>query len=154
MQPTLTAPPTSSLVLYDDLRGAMANRHRHIILGLATLLGVLGPGCQSAPPSRALPSAPPRTAAPTLAPQPPAVDEAKSIRSLVEHSLLHQAAVAGRRYAGQGQPWQHPYVAPQPRAASALASVWFTAYPASQITRPGESVLRSLGDPELWRVVR
>src|SRR6185437_7429345 len=35
-----------------------------------------------------------------------------------------------------------------------LASVWFTAYPTSQITGPGESVLESLGDPELWRVFR
>src|SRR5262249_32031108 len=60
----------------------------------------------------------------------------------------------GRRYAGQSQLWQHPYAAPQPRAASALASVWFTAYPAAQITRPGESVLRSLGDPQLWRLFR
>jgi trehalose synthase len=47
--------------------------------------------------------------------------------------------------------WQHPYAAPEPRAASALASVWFTAYPPSQITGPGQSVLESLGDPELWR---
>jgi hypothetical protein len=68
--------------------------------------------------------------------------------------MLHQAEVASRRYTGQGQLWQHPYAAPQPRAASALASVWFTAYPAAQITRPGESVLRSLGDPELWRLFR
>jgi trehalose synthase len=50
--------------------------------------------------------------------------------------------------------WQHPYANPQPRAASALASVWFTAYPASTITRPGESVLRTLGDVELWKVFR
>jgi len=68
--------------------------------------------------------------------------------------MLHQAEVASRRYTGQGQLWQHPYAAPQPRAASALASVWFTAYPAAQITRAGESVLRSLGDPELWRLFR
>ena len=40
--------------------------------------------------------------------------------------MLHQAEVAGRQYAGQRQLWQHPYAAPQPRAASALASVWFT----------------------------
>jgi trehalose synthase len=68
--------------------------------------------------------------------------------------MLRQAELTARRYAGQGQLWQHPYAAPQPRAASALASVWFTAYPAAHITRPGESVLRSLGDPDLWRVFR
>ncbi|MEZ4640139.1 MAG: hypothetical protein R2856_35155 [Caldilineaceae bacterium] len=32
-----------------------------------------------------------------------------------------------------------------------MASVWFTAYPASIITREGESVLATLGDPDLWR---
>ncbi|HEV3349612.1 MAG TPA: maltose alpha-D-glucosyltransferase, partial [Methylomirabilota bacterium] len=68
--------------------------------------------------------------------------------------MLHQAGLAARRYSGQGALWQHPYAVPQPRAASALASVWFTAYPPSQITGPGESVLESLGDPELWRVFR
>src|SRR6516165_240459 len=129
----------------------MANR-LHVILGLATLLALPGLGCQSAPPSGALGPAPPQSAAPAPAPQSVAAEEAKYVRWLVEHSMLHQAAVTGRQYAGQRELWQHPYAAPQPRAASALASVWFTAYPAAQITRPGESVLRSLGDPELWRL--
>src|SRR5262249_9683950 len=132
----------------------MASRHRHFILGLGTLLAVLGLGCQSAPPSGTLAPAPQRSTAPTLTPQSAAIEEAKYIRWLVDPSMLHQAETASRRYAGQGQLWQHPYAAPQPRAASALASVWFTAYPAAQITRPGESVLRSLGDPELWRLFR
>jgi trehalose synthase len=68
--------------------------------------------------------------------------------------MLHQAEAAARRYSGQGQLWQHPYANPQPRAASALASVWFTAYPPSHITRPGESVLRGLSDLELWSMFR
>ena len=68
--------------------------------------------------------------------------------------MLHQAEVTARRYSGHGELWQHPYAIPQPRAASALASVWFTAYPPAQITRPGESVLQSLGDPELWSIFR
>jgi trehalose synthase len=68
--------------------------------------------------------------------------------------MLHQGDLAARRVSGTGEQWQHPYAAPEPRAASALASVWFTAYPPSQITGPGESVLQSLGDPDLWRVFR
>ena len=68
--------------------------------------------------------------------------------------MLRQAELAARRYSGQAQLWQHPYADPQPRAASTLASVWFTAYPASHMTGPGGSVLRSLGDPELWSVFR
>src|SRR5262249_12259199 len=115
---------------------------------------VLGLGCQSAPPSGVFPPTPPRSAAPTPAPQSAPTEEAKYITWLVEHSMLHQAEVASRRYTGQGKLWPHPYAAPQPRAASAPASVWFTAYPASQITRPGESVLRSLGDSGLWRLFR
>src|SRR5262245_44654345 len=130
----------------------MPSRRRHLIPGLATSLAVLAPGCQSAPPSGTLAPPPPQSAAPTPAPQSPTAEEAKYIRWLVEQSMLHQAELAARRYAGQGQLWQHPYAAPQPRAASALASVWFTAYPAAQITRPREAVLRSLGDPELWRL--
>src|SRR5262245_29100565 len=66
--------------------------------------------------------------------------------------MLHQAELTARRYSGQGRLWQHPYGLPQPRAASALASVWFTAYPAAHITRSKESVLHSLGDPELWQL--
>ena len=127
-------------------------RLRGVLLALAALAGALGPACQPAPPAR--PAAPPSA---TPAPGPPAPDAVSGeayIRWLVERSMLHQAELAARRYAGQGELWQHPYAVPQPRAASALAPVWFTAYPPSQITGPGESVLQSLGDPELWRVFR
>src|SRR6266850_694158 len=126
-------------------------RLRGVLLALAALLGALGSACQPTPSPRPDP-------APIAAPAPAAAPDAASgeayIRWLVEHSMLHQAELGARRYSGQGQLWQHPYAVPQPRAASALASVWFTAYPPSQITGPGESVLESLGDPELWRVFR
>jgi trehalose synthase len=69
---------------------------------------------------------------------------------LVEHSMLHNAKKLAVRYGGQGRMWQQPYAEARPRAASALASVWFTAYPAAIVTRPGESVLQTLGDPHLW----
>src|SRR5882724_2922588 len=126
---------------------------RGALLALATLLGVFGPACQPAPTPRPAPSAAPVPAAPS-AQAPEVVSGETYIRWLVEHSMLHQAELAARRFSGQGQLWQHPYAVPQPRAASALASVWFTAYPPSQITGPGESVLESLGDPELWRAFR
>lgn len=64
--------------------------------------------------------------------------------------MLEQARGEALRYAGAGAQWQRPYAQGRPRAASALASVWFTAYPASIITRAGESVLHTLGDPALW----
>ena len=114
-------------------------RLRGGLLLLATLLGTLGPACQLTP-----------TARPAATP----VAGDVYIRWLVERSMLHQAEVTARRYSVDGELWQHPFAIPQPRAASALASVWFTAYPPAQITRPGESVLQSLGDPELWSIFR
>jgi trehalose synthase len=130
-------------------------RLRGVLLALAAVVGALGPACQPAPPVRPdpAPSVAPAPAAQQAAPSEPVSGEAY-IRWLVERSMLHQAEVAARRYSGQGELWRHPYAVPQPRAASALASVWFTAYPPSQITAPGESVLESLGDPTLWRVFR
>jgi hypothetical protein len=118
-------------------------RLRGALLALATLLGALGPACQPTPTPRPAPSAAPVPAA-SSAQAPEAVSGETYIRWLVEHSMLHQAELAARRFSGQGQLWQHPYAVPQPRAASALASVWFTAYPPSQITGPGESVLAHL----------
>ncbi|MGA7901685.1 MAG: maltose alpha-D-glucosyltransferase [Terrimicrobiaceae bacterium] len=69
---------------------------------------------------------------------------------LVDHSMLERAKKLAKQYGGQGRVWQHPFAEARPRAASALASVWFTAYPASVVTRPDESVLQALGDPRLW----
>jgi trehalose synthase len=69
---------------------------------------------------------------------------------LVEQSMLHNAKKFATRYAGQARLWQQPYAETRPRAASALASVWFTAYPASIVTRDGESVLQTLGSNQLW----
>lgn len=72
---------------------------------------------------------------------------------LVEQSMLDNAKKLATRYAGQSRLWQQPYAETQPRAASALASVWFTAYPAAIVTRPGESVLQTLGDVQLWKAL-
>src|SRR3569832_191495 len=69
---------------------------------------------------------------------------------LVEQSMPHNAKKLATRYAGQARLWQQPYAETRPRAASALASVWFTAYPAAVVTRAGESVLQTLGDQKLW----
>src|SRR6266853_1723575 len=134
------------------MMAASATIHlRGVLLALVALFGAMGLACQPTPPARPTPAP---SAAPAAAATPDPASGEAYIRWLVEHSMLHQADLAARRYSGQGQLWQHPYAVPQPRAASALASVWFTAYPPSQITGPGESVLESLGDSELWRVFR
>jgi trehalose synthase len=70
---------------------------------------------------------------------------------LVDQSMLRQSKRIVSRYSGQGELWQRPYAAPRPHDATTMASVWFTAYPASVVTREGESVIATLGDEDLWR---
>jgi trehalose synthase len=73
------------------------------------------------------------------------------VQWLEERSMLHQAQALAQRYSGNAAQWQRPYGVPQPRAASARASVWFTAYPAATIAAaPGASVLSTLADERLW----
>ncbi|MEX3772796.1 maltose alpha-D-glucosyltransferase [Pseudomonas sp. MYb118] len=72
---------------------------------------------------------------------------------LVEQSMLHAARQRAKLYSGQGRLWQQPYAQTRPRDASALASVWFTAYPASIITRENATVLQALGDEALWHAL-
>ena len=51
-----------------------------------------------------------------------------------------------------GSMWQNPFANPDPRHAVESASVWFTAYPISLITRPGESFLdRAWRDEDMWK---
>jgi len=69
---------------------------------------------------------------------------------LEEQSMLHDATLLGRQLAGHHAMWAAPYAHPDPRAAVRQASVWFTAYPLSQITGPGQSFIGALGDDELW----
>lgn len=72
---------------------------------------------------------------------------------LVEQSMLNAAKQRAKLYGGQGRLWQRPYAQARPRDASAIGSVWFTAYPASIITRDGGSVLEALADETLWHAL-
>jgi trehalose synthase len=69
---------------------------------------------------------------------------------LTEQSMLTDAYEFAKQFSGQGSMWQNPYANPDPRAAIEKASVWFTAYPISMITKPGTSFLGTLGDEDLW----
>ena len=64
--------------------------------------------------------------------------------------MLVDAYEFAKQFSGQGSMWQNPYANPDPRAAIEKASVWFTAYPISMITKPGTSYLGTLGDDDLW----
>jgi trehalose synthase len=69
---------------------------------------------------------------------------------LLSQSMLADANQISQQFSGQGTMWQNPFANPDPRNAVESASVWFTAYPISFITRPGESFLAALGDEALW----
>jgi trehalose synthase len=70
---------------------------------------------------------------------------------LLNQSMLADANTISRQFSGQSNMWQNPYANPDPRHAVESASVWFTAYPISFITRPGESFLAALGDEQMWK---
>lgn len=69
---------------------------------------------------------------------------------LTRQAMLRDAEVLGRGLSGQPSMWRNPYARPDARRAIGIASVWFTAYPISLITEPGQSYLGSLGDEALW----
>ncbi|HEY5222166.1 MAG TPA: maltose alpha-D-glucosyltransferase [Microbacteriaceae bacterium] len=70
---------------------------------------------------------------------------------LKRQSMLGDAEVLGRGLSGQPSMWRNPYARPDARRAIRSASVWFTAYPISLITRPGQSYLGALGSEDLWK---
>ena len=70
---------------------------------------------------------------------------------LVEQSMLADAKGLGRQLAGHHLMWANAYASPNPRAAVEQASVWYTAYPLSLVTGPGQSFLATLGSEELWQ---
>ncbi|MFV0458706.1 MAG: maltose alpha-D-glucosyltransferase [Actinomycetales bacterium] len=70
---------------------------------------------------------------------------------LREQSMLDDAKRLAAQFSGLGSMWQNPFANPNPRAAIESASVWFTAYPISMISRPRQSFLSTLGDLHLWK---
>src|SRR5262245_52005924 len=69
---------------------------------------------------------------------------------LRSQSMLADANEISQQFSGQGSMWQNPYATPSPRGAVETASVLFTAYPLSLITRPDESFLKALADEKMW----
>jgi trehalose synthase len=81
-------------------------------------------------------------------------DNREYVDWLVEESMLADANRLATQLSGTGSMWQNPFAHPDPRAALERASVWFTAYPLSFVTRSGESFLAALADRELWAAFR
>lgn len=81
----------------------------------------------------------------------PGGDNPAYVSWLLSQSMLADANEISQQFSGQGSMWQNPFATPNPRAAVDTASVWFTAYPLSLITGPGESFLKSMADERLWK---
>jgi trehalose synthase len=77
-------------------------------------------------------------------------DNSAYVSWLLSQSMLADANEISQQFSGQGSMWQNPYATPGPRGAVDTASVWFTAYPLSLITRPDESFLKALADEKMW----
>ncbi|WP_246099853.1 maltose alpha-D-glucosyltransferase [Tessaracoccus rhinocerotis] len=91
---------------------------------------------------------------PIMPPFEPSGQNHAYVEWLEEQSMLHDASAVARQLAGKHTMWAHPYAHPDPRAALAQASVWYTAYPLSHITANGQSYLAALGAPELWEAFK
>ncbi|HEY1853847.1 MAG TPA: maltose alpha-D-glucosyltransferase [Solirubrobacterales bacterium] len=81
----------------------------------------------------------------------PIADNPAYVDWLVSESMLNDANEIARQLSGSGNMLQNPFAHPEPRAAIRRAGVWFTAYPLSFVTRPGQPFLAALADDELWR---
>src|SRR5215218_8808503 len=73
-------------------------------------------------------------------------DNPAYVKWLLSESMLSDANEISQQFSGQGSMWQNPFANPNPRGAVTAASVWFTAYPLSLITRPDESFLTAMAD--------
>ncbi|MBN9624469.1 MAG: hypothetical protein J0H06_16255 [Actinobacteria bacterium] len=80
----------------------------------------------------------------------PAADNIAYVEWLISESMLNDANEIARQLSGHGNMLQNPFAHPDPRAAIRRAGVWFTAYPLSFVTRPGQSFLAALADEALW----
>ncbi len=81
----------------------------------------------------------------------PTGDNPAYVSWLLSQSMLADANEISQQFSGQGSMWQNPYAKPSPRGAVETASVWFTAYPLSLITRPNESFLKAMADEDMWK---
>ena len=82
---------------------------------------------------------------------PPTAENPAYVEWLLSQSMLADANEISQQFSGQGSMWQNPFANPGPRQAVTAASVWFTAYPLSVITRPDESFLTAMADDEMWK---
>jgi trehalose synthase len=101
-------------------------------------------------PRRLRPSARRLVRPPSEAEGDPAATNPRYVEWLVSSSMLADANAIAKQLSGTEHMFQNPFAHPAPRSALARASVWFTAYPLSFVTREGQSFLAGLADSSLW----
>lgn len=77
-------------------------------------------------------------------------DNKNYVKWLVDESMLAQGERIARKYSAKGSMWQRPFARPRPRTAVKMASVWYTAYGPSLVTKDNETILSTLGSDDLW----
>jgi trehalose synthase len=82
------------------------------------------------------------------------MDEQAYVQWLRDQSMLEKAGTTAGHFSATAGTSHNPFAIPDPRAAITSASVWFTAYPMSTVTKPGCSFLATLGDADLWNAFR
>jgi len=141
---------TGTMHRHDHTR--QCKRRPWVALAVAALLWA--PACRHAA-GPATPAARPTEPTAVLAPEPqaPATPDPE-IDWLLERAMLVRAFALSEPLSGSGTQWQESYGLARPEDFLGLASVWFNAYPASLITRPGDTVIQGLADPGLLRVLQ
>src|SRR5437868_7238071 len=79
-----------------------------------------------------------------------AQDSPNYIDFLEQNSMLFQADQEASTISGMGVQFRHHFGDPEPAQFVKTASVWTLYYPASVITKPGQSVLGLWGDSQFW----
>ena len=81
--------------------------------------------------------------------------DAGGLRQLAAGAVdVRGAGAVAAQFSGSPGMSQNPFAYPDPRAAIEKASVWFTAYPSSMITKSGVLPGFARWDEELWRRFR
>jgi len=78
---------------------------------------------------------------------------ANLVKELTQRSMLHEARALIYKQRNDGREWRTPYGENQARdlIERDKGDVWLDLYPASVVPKPGESVMNTMGDEELWK---
>ncbi len=76
-----------------------------------------------------------------------------NVQELEEESILYNSENLAKKYSGNKIQWQYPYGYPKPKQVCEKTSVWLDSYARAIITEKNKTVLETLANPELWKVL-